>query len=656
MTPVETTLRLCASALKTNLRLCALCVLCGKSVVSLSAEVFTFENGGAGWNIPAAYSVVRGEGMNGSSAFAYANDDPALPYVYPSCETELRTGVVYRVSGWVRTEGLDPGRRKGAQLALLCRDAGGRSVAEWYSPGTAGTTDWRRIDFVTRKIPPETVRCSIVAYCTPQALGRAFFDDIQVVPYEDPAVGMLFSSAYRNTAASGTITFGAALAVPERYSPEETTGVFSYVGAGGARREVAVAPTARDRVFLTLDATQLKEGDSEVVFTLLAPDGTSLGTSSLAFHRPSVMPKRRVWIDENHRTIVDGEPFFPLGMYSSVRMRRDDYVKGPFNTIASYLPLDAVEMDYFHTNGIKVIYSVKDMHAGMPERSPSTITDEATASAYVEATVAAFRSHPALLAWYVNDESTIERFDALRARQKLLERIDPDHPTWAVLYQYDMMRAMAPTFDILGADIYPVTTEPLSNVTEGARRTRDAMLGLRPMWHVPQAFDWGLFRDDRPGAPPYRMPTVGEMRSMAWQFIASGANGLVFYGFSTIQMPRRKDGTPFSFDRAWADTCAVAGEIRNYIPVLLSVEAPPAVFGAPEQWGVRLWRKDGEVWLLAVNAQDEPSEAELTLSEDVSVVTPAFGPAAEKTGPGQIKLSLSPNEPAMYRIMPAATP
>ena len=628
-------------------------LLCGGA----AAEVFTFEDGGAGWKIPPAYSVVRGEGRNGSSAFVYENNDPALPYVYPSCEVSLQPGISYRVSGWIRTENLDPGKRKGAQLAIVCTDANGKGFRDgvyecgaWYSPGTMGTEDWRKIEFVTRPIPKEAVRCALLAYCTPQALGKACFDDIQVAPYEDPAVGMVFSSAYRNTAASGKVTFGVALSVPEPYAPEETTGVFSYIGADGARKEVSVTPAARDRAFLSLDAAQLKEGDSEISFRLLAPDGRELGASSLAFHRPAQMPKRRVWIDEHRRTIVDGEPFFPLGMFSSVRMRRDDYVKGPFNTIASYLPLDAVEMDYFHTNGIKVIYSVKDMHPGMPERSPVTVTDEATASAYVQGVVHAFRSHPALLAWYVNDESTIERFDALRMRQTLLERIDPDHPTWTVLYQYDMMRAMAPTFDILGADIYPVTTEPLSSVTEGARKTSDAMLGLRPMWHVPQCFDWGLFRDDKPGAPPNRMPTVEEMRSMAWQFIAAGANGLVFYGFSTIQVPKRKDGTPFSFDKAWADTCAVAEEVRRFIPVLLSADEPPSVTGAPESWGVRLWRKDGDVWLLAVNAQDEPSEAELTLGEGFASIGPAFGPSAEQTGLRTLRISLAPNEPAFYRL------
>ena len=642
--------------LQDSFTFCVLSVLCVASTPAL-AEVFTFEDGGAGWSIPPAYSVVKGEGMNGSSAFVYENADPNLPYVYPQCEIQLQTSVIYRVSGWIRTENLEPGRYKGAQLAIICLDADGKGFRDgiyelgaWYSPGMKGTKDWQKIEFVTREIPPATAKCILIAYCTPQALGKAFFDDIQITPFEDPAVGMLFSSAYRNTAATGKIDFAVALSIPEKYSPAETKGVFSYIGTDGARKEMSVTPAARDRAGFSLDVAQVKEGDSEIGFELFAPDGKSLGTSSLTFYRPAKMPKRRVWIDEHHRTIVDGEPFFPLGMYSSVKRRRAEYVKGPFNTIASYLPLDAVEMDFFNTNGIKVIYSVKDMHPAMPERTPSTVTDEATASAYVQAIVDAFRTHPALLAWYVNDESTIERFKALRMRYELLERIDPDHPTWTVLYQYDMMRAMAPTFDILGVDIYPVTTSPLSAVTQGARKTSAAMLGMRPMWHVPQSFDWGVFRDNKPGAPPYRMPTVEEMRSMSWQFIAAGANGLIYYGFSTIMPQKRKDGTPFSFDKAFADVCTVAEEVRQYIPVLLSVEDAPSVTGAPESWGLRVWRKDGETWLLAVNAQDTAASAELTLSEDFASVAPAFGPAAEKTGDRTLKVSLAPNEPALYRV------
>jgi hypothetical protein len=609
------------------------------------AEVFTFEDGGAGWTIPPAYSVVRGEGRNGSSAFVYENADPALPYVYPQCEVQLQTGVVYRVSGWIRTENLEPGKRKGAQLAVLCWDAQGELVKDWYSPGVRGTTDWQKIEFVTREIPPEAAKCALLAYCTPQALGKACFDDILVAPYEDPAVGMFFSSAYRNTAASGKVTFGVALSLPEQYSPKETKGVFSYTGSDGVRKKVSVTPAARDRVFFPLDAAQLKEGESKIGFELFAPDGKSLGTSSLPFHRPAKMPNRRVWIDEHHRAIVDGEPFFPLGMYSSVRMRRDDYVKGPFNTIASYLPLDAVEMDFFHTNGVKVIYSVKDMHPAMPERTPSTVTDEATASAYVHAVVDTLRTHPALLAWYVNDEAPVTEVPERTHLYSLFRRIDPNHPTWAVLDRLHDLREFIPTYDVLGMDPYPVAQKPLTHITEFIRGTQKAIFNDRPLWNVPQTFNWGWYRKHL--ADKERFPTEQEMKNMNWQHIALGANGLISYCYHALY----RDVKPENFDNYWKPICNAAAEVKKMMPVLLSVEEAPAAQGAPEMVPVRTWMKDGELYVLAVNARNEVQTANLALSRGAWAVAGCeIGVAGRLSAPDRLIIELPPLGVSFMRL------
>ena len=609
-----------------------------------------FERGDLGWQLPPAYAVVKGEGMNGTAALVYANSDPKRPYAFPKYTLNLQTGLSYRVSAMIRTENLEPNKGRGAQLAILCRASDGTGAGEHYSAGVRGTEGWTRIEFVTRPISPKAAICTLAAYCTPQSVGKAYFDDILVVPYEKPAVGRLFSSAYRNVMSSGEVALRVDLAVPEKYAPGDMRGVFSYVNDSGVRVTAAVTPAARDWAGFTLDAAKLKKGRSEIGFELFAPDGAKLGATSLMFHRPARMPKRRVWIDGHRRTIVDGQPFFPLGMFSGSKNRFAEYVKGPFNTFMPYEPLDAVEMDFFHTNGIKVIYSVKDVYAAMAEKAPSCVTSAEAENAYVQAKVDAFRTHPALLAWYVNDERTLELFKPLRARQDLLERLDPDHPTWAVFYQYELLRQMAPTYDIVGTDPYPVPAASLSYVTAATRRTNDALFGLRPMWQVPQAFDWGVYRKEKPGAPKSRMPTAEEMRSMSWQFIAAGANGLIYYSFSTIQYGRRKDGTPFDFGKAWADVCAVGAEIRRYIPVLLAAEPAPTVTGAPDAWGVRVWRKDGETWLLVVNAQDAADAATLTLSEDFATVAPAFGPAAEKAGARALKVSLAPNEPAFYRI------
>lgn len=631
-----------------------LVVCCAFSAMAQPAKILNFENGDAGWKMKPGYSVVKGEGMNGTAALVYENHDPKIPYVFPNSlptfDLMLKTGVYYRVSAMVRTEGLDPVKGHGARLCLTGVRTNGTWTGEAYSPSVHGTTDWTKIEFMMNPVRADAVTCRLAVYCQPRSVGKVCFDDIRIEPIKKSIVGGMVSSAYRNTAAEGRVDFRVGLSVPEKYALGEVKGVYSYEGTNGVRVIGETAIAARDRAGFSIEVKKMKMGEGEMAFELFAPDGAKLGTASMRFNRLSKMPNRRVWIDRYRRTIVDGKPFFPLGMYTSTLFRKETYVKGPFNTIMSYTPLDAVQMDFFHTNGIKVIYSVKDAYAAMGSRAPECVTTVAAENAYVQAKVEAFSNHPALLAWYVNDECTFEMFESLKGRHGLLKRLDPDHPTWAVFYQLELMRDMMPTFDIIGTDPYPIPDKPLSRVTEVTRLTNEAMFGLRPMWQVPQAFDWGVFRKPQPGAPAPYMPSVEEMRSMSWQFVAAGANGLIYYSFSTIQQPKRRDGTPtVHFDKAWDDICVVGAELKKYLPVLAS-EPGPAVTGVPTAWGVRTWRKDDETWLLLVNAQDKPDVAEIEFQEDFNAVNVAFGPLAEKTGVRTARVSLSPNQPVLYRI------
>ena len=605
-----------------------------------------FERGEEGWRLKPGYSVRPGEGMNGSAGLVYDNADPDLPYAFPTIPVDLKAGESYRFSAWVRTENLVPAKGAGATLAIEWTDAEGRFLGGSYSKGLKGSHDWTHIVDVTTSLPEKAAGFTFAAYCTPGCVGKAWFDDIEIAPLEKPPVGHMLSSVYRNTAAEGPVEFCVGLAVPERFKPGDLKAEFSYDAADGSRKTVKPATLTRDEARLALNVADLAPGRSEVAFRLCAPDGAAIGTATLAFHRVAALPPRRVWIDEHRRAIVDGMPFFPLGMFAGNANRRADYVKGPFNCVMPYSALDREGMDFYWTNGVMVVYSVKDVYAGAT-RAPASVTDEASADAFVKAKVDAFKDHPGLLAWYVNDELVGDGwFGPLSRRRDFLERADPNHPTWAVVYQLQFLRDLTPTFDVIGTDPYPVPNKPLSMVADWTRTTDRAYFGKRAVWQVPQAFDWSGYRPEWPGSPPNRMPTVDEMRSMAWQCIAEGANGLFFYSFAAIQ--KETHGLPF--EKAWTDICNVGEEIRAYIPVLLSVDPAPAVSGAPDAWSVRVWRKDGETWLLAVNAQDAPRVAGLTLSEDFATVQAAFGPEAEQTGPKTLSISLAPNQPALYRM------
>ena len=621
-------------------------VACASAASGSVVDNADFEKGEEAWRMKKAYSVQKGAGMNGTAALVYENADAKLPYSFPSQRIVLKKGEVYRFSAWIRTENLMPGKGSGAMLGIEWSDAEGRHLGGAYSKALSGTRDWTRIEGVTTAVPEKAASISFIPYCTPGCVGKAYFDDIEIVPYERDAVGHMLSSFYRNTAAGGVADFRVALAIPEKYSLADLTAEFSYATPDGSRKIVKAAALAYDEAGVAISVSGIKPGASIVAFRLKAPDGKTLGAAKLVFNHVEKMPARRVWIDEHRRTIVDGKPFFPLGMYTGNASRRDVYVKGPFNCVMPYVAPDAAGMDFYWTNGVRVIYSVKDVYAGA-HHAPKSVTTEAEADAFVQAKVDEFKGHPGLLAWYVNDELVGDAwFKPLTHRRDFLEKADPDHPTWAVIYQLQFLRDIIPTCDIIGTDPYPVPDKPLSLAADWTRKTDRAYLGLRPMWQVPQAFDWGGYRPEWPGSAPNRMPTVDEMRSMAWQCVASGANGIIFYSFTAIQ--KQTHGLPF--EKAWADICKVGEEMKKFIPVLLSVEPAPAVAGASGEWCVRTWRKDGEAWILAVNAQNRESKAALTLSEGFSSAAAEFGPAAEKTGAHTLAVTLAPYEPVLLRI------
>ena len=612
------------------------CSLWGQEILISNGD---FQTGSECWTLTPGYSIEKGSGCNGTVALAYSNSDPEFPYAQPKQEVKLEPGKVYRFSAWMRTENLVPKRGVGASVCVEFQDAEGKTLKWNWTAGLSGTKDWKRIEGMTRLVPEDAKKCFVSVFCSPGSTGKAWFDDVEVAPHEPAPVGDMCSSHYRNTAATGIVDVSVAIAVPRKLQIEDVEAEYFCKTISGDAVSVPVKITKRDETAFGIDVQKMPMGKSEVEFVMKERGGKELGRSKMTFNRVKKMPKHKVWIDGHGRTIVNGKPFFPLGMYTSGKNRRDDYVKGPFNCVMPYSMPDKEAMDFYHTNGVKVIYTLKDVYHGASRLFRNTIKTDEDERKFIAKKVKMFKNHPALLAWYVNDELSIALKKRLTARRELMEKLDGGHPTWAVVYQIENLREYMPTCDIIGTDPYPVPKRPLSMVTDWTRKTVDAYYGKRPVWQVPQAYDPGAAKGGR-------MPTAEEMRQMSWQCVAAGANGLVYYSFGTIV--KTNNATPF--EKAWADVCTAASEIKKYIPVLLSVEPAPSVTGAPAAWSVRTWRKDGNVYLLVVNAQNAAASAELALSEDFTSVSAEFGsPCSLKNG-RTLAVSLKADEVAMYRI------
>jgi hypothetical protein len=115
------------------------------------------------------------------------------------------------------------------------------------------------------------------------------------------------------------------------------------------------------------------------------------------------------------------------------------------------------------------------------------------------------------------------------------------------------------------------------------------------------------------------MPTFEEMRNMNWQAIASGANGLVGWWFAGIVSHLKGKGKNAKFNETWEKVKKAYAQVAVKTPILLSVEEAPGVADRPPDISARTWRKDGVLWMLAVNRTRKPVSGAVALSDGRSV-------------------------------------
>ncbi len=559
-----------------------------------------------GWTCsPAVYQTDTEVKHSGERSLRFHNLD-AGNYQLCSQTAPLEHDRFYEFSVWVKTQGLS-GEDSGATICLEWYGAGGKYLGGSYPAGLKGDSDWQRVQGVSGRVPAEAERCNVTVYCRKGMTGTAWFDDVEVQrAFASPLTSAVVKPNYRGwlgmdrepeVALAFTVdtrdlelTYDDLmwdLKVTDAAGKVWATMSFDPAGAEGEPR-IALDP-------------QLPAGEYTVTLRLAERQtGRAVATNThRLLRRPPDAPRPRVYLDEHNRVILDGKPFFPLGTYANTGLMNDEtlklYSQSAFNCMMPYGTPSREQMDLAQKYGVKVIYSVKDAYAGT-HWCPKEIATAEDERPWVEARVTAFRDHPALLAWYLNDELPLTMLDRLTAHQEWLEELDPDHPTWVVLYQVREVRWYMPTFDAIGTDPYPIPNHP-SRAEEWTRLTREAVFGARPVWMVPQIFNWDSYNKDRGG----RTPTFEEMRSMAWQCICEGANGLVFYSLSDI---RRDPATPFEVQ--WDSVKRMAAEIAQWIPALLSVEkaAPVEGRGAHVHWLTRSLQ--GKTYLFAVNDDYDP--------------------------------------------------
>ena len=573
-----------------------------------------FERGLSEWEGACdGWHVADGEGRGKSRALVCEGAAKAGP----SQTITLSRGSKYRFGAWVRTTSLGKGGKPVAPKIVLTwydwsdkpHGSAEAVVAGDNDPNPEG---WVRYEGVAVPTCEPYGKISIAPPDEPGA--RIAVDDFYHILDGGKTVGDLVSDAYRDRRDSGKVKFAVALNVNTLVHPlAGLNPVFEFVGADGKKFARKPDAFAADRAVVEVDVERLQKGRSDVVFTLGGADGKSLGGAKYVFFRQP-LGKRRISFDKFNRTLVDGKPFFPLGMFAGKLTEEEVkvYRQGPFNCVLCYRPTDEA-LELCRNAGIMYIPSLINVVAGTRHAAETFKGDWTASSAKLRETVLRHKDNPALLAWYTCDESQPNELAAHRRATDFIHDLDPDHPVYFVLDRPEHVRHFTTAFDVIGMDPYPIGNNRggIDTAYGWADEARKGMYGFRPMWHVNQAYNWGWHpsRKAQVGKnPDLHFPTREEFMSMTWQPIAAGANGLIPYSFH--DMRGRTSGEEFA--AIWKIVCDVMAGVKAHLDVLLSPPGP-AVHGAPEGLAVRTWNQDGRVWLLACNKTRLPLAASLRL-------------------------------------------
>lgn len=562
---------------------------------------------------PAVYSTVTSPTHQSARALQWVNADPKR-YVLCSQTVPLKPGRAYEVRVWVKTENVQ-GEETGATICLEWADAKGKWIGGHYPEGVKGTSDWQQIRSISPPVPKEAAACTVTCYVRQGMTGKAWWDGVEVRQWRRPALEtMLVSPNYRGQIGphSRRINLRVATFLEDYDLQPRDVALRADILAVPDGRRVLQERRQGDVPGMVFDVPgSLPPGKYELRVTLeRKTDGREIGADSWRLRVLAPGEASQVSaIDAHNRLIVAGRPFFPLGMYWGGITEEElrIYAQSAFNCLMPYGAPDQAQMDLAQKLGLKVIYSVKDIYYGSAY-CPADIKTAEDERRFIAAKAQAFRRHPALLAWYLNDELSPEYVDRLEAHQQWMEDLDPDHPTWAVLYQVGELSAYRRTCDAIGTDPYPIPGSPARMAGDWARMSVAAMHDSRPVWMVPQMMNWGCYRNTEEEKRKVRPPTPEEMRSMAWQCIAHGARGLIFYSWFDL---RRDQAAPFA--QRWPQVQRIAQEIRDLAPVILSVEPPPAIRAPRRPWLHWATRRVGDkVYLIAVN--DEPRSHRLAVN------------------------------------------
>ena len=319
-------------------------------------------------------------------------------------------------------------------------------------------------------------------------------------------------------------------------------------------------------------------GKYEIQATLVRADGTVAVKDALQFvqARDPKVASRLVTVRDDNVLIVEGKAFFPIGIYESPGSERamKAFAEAGFNLCCAGQPgpeAGKLLLDKARAHGL---------HMWIPLSSDLDLSTDAdkrreALKAYAEA----LGNHPALLMWESIDEPAwgSQSADGLYEGYSFMRTLDQQRPIWTNHAPRNTIATLTHfnrATDASGCDIYPVPApsghsdlpnKTISVTGDETAKNVTAVNGEKPIFMVLQGFGWaelGAAKDYDKAV----LPTLAQSRFMAYDAIAHGATGVLYWGTAYTRKP----------SRFFSELKSVISELAAMQDVLASRAAPAA--------------------------------------------------------------------------------
>lgn len=629
-----------------------------------------FDEGFAGWTQVPGSEVLPGVGYNGGPGLKVTRT-PEMAYVFNSCRVKVTPGATYILSAMIKADGIGPDF---TGIGVQYYDKNGHWMpASTYSGGPGKSSDWTAVS-IASKAPDGVASADVAVFIPKGSAGTMYVDCVSLTLQDPPAeIQMVYPLQGRMLSQGEMLRLNVAK-FGKTGEPEVFAGMTAKVEmtcADGTERNFLLP--VKGHLFETELTEALPLGKTKIHAMLQDAAGNAVGDPCVAevnvVDAGQAFPRGACFIDRYGRAIVDGKPFLPIGLYMGGVAADDDlalFYDSDYNCIMDYnccamrLPGDRGRepmamirsvFDDFDAHGKKIIFSLKDLfdHPRFLDQvaNVSRYLGVASTEEIVKTYVAALRNHPALLAWYDNDEIAMADREMVAVRRRLLNAMDPNHPTWGVLDMALKTPFFAATCDVLGVDPYPLEKVGIAHQEHTVEMMEAAEASGQPVWVVPQIFNWGVYRSNMRAEnyELYLQPTPDQMRAITLLEAIRGARGFVCYSFFDLKVygivREEFHGSAYQtredFLVHWQEAKDLATLLKSLSPWLLAREGarpiPMAVQAGKAE--AACFRRDdgGAPAVIVASIGPDNVDATLTLPADFPPMTAQFGHAKE-TAPG----------------------